>query len=88
MTTKFEYHYLTLFLQRLADVNGKQDNISKVEGVERSKVTLERSTIYFSQILLYSENSRKLIKRMIDDIEEFVRNETKMNTVSINHFLL
>ena len=87
MTTKFEYHYLTLFLQRLADVNGKQDNISKVEGVERSKVTLERSTIYFSQILLYSENSRKLIKRMIDDIEEFVRNETKMNTVSINHFL-
>ena len=86
MTTNFEYHYLTLF-QRLADVNGKQDNISKVEGVERSKVTLERSTIYFSQILLYSENSRKLIKRMIDDIEEFVRNETKMNTVSINHFL-
>ena len=72
---------------RLVDVNGKQGNISNVEGVERSKVTLERSTIYFSQILLYSENSRKLIKRMIDDIEEFVRNETKMNTVSISYFL-
>ena len=65
----------------------KQGNISNVEGVERTKVTLERSTIYFSQILLYSENSRKLVKRMIDDIEEFVRSETKMNTVSINYFL-
>ena len=62
------------------DIN---ENInSNIDSVERSRITLKRSTIYFSQILLYSENSRKLIKRMIEDIEEFVRNEREINAVS------
>jgi hypothetical protein len=47
----------------------------------RKQDTVKRSAIYFSQILLYSETSKKLIEKVLEGIEKVVKDEKDANKV-------
>ena len=52
------------------------------EKVFREEATLIRSTVYFSQILQYTENSKKLNIRVLEEVDKIIQAEKDANFVS------
>ena len=50
--------------------------------VFREEATLIRSTVYFSQILQYTENSKKLNIRVLEEVDKIIQAEKDANFVS------
>ena len=50
--------------------------------VFREEATLIRSTVYFSQILQYTENSKKLNQRVLEEVDKIIQAEKDANFVS------
>ena len=52
------------------------------EKVFRGEATLIRSTVYFSQILQYTENSKKLNERVLEEVDRIILAEKDASFVS------
>ena len=52
------------------------------EKIFRGEATLIRSTVYFSQILQYTENSKKLNQRVLEEVDKIIQAEKEANFVS------
>ena len=52
------------------------------EKVFRGEATLIRSTVYFSQILQYTENSKKLNQRVLEEVDRIIQAEKDASFVS------